>query len=289
MDRVTKSLLDEFVADNSLATLPEDTAFEHFCGSLATASHFSESFSSDDISVGAGGDCGIDCITIIVNGCLVTDPEEVEDLEETNGYLDVTFVFVQAKRSPAFEAAKIGQFGFGVPDFLSESPSLPQNDDVKIAARIANAIFERSGRFTRGNPQCFLYYTTTGKWIEDQNLSVRRDAVARDVIDLGLFRNVLFECLGAEELQNLYRNSKNAICTEITFTDRTVLPDLPGVEQAYIGVLPAQEYLKLIQNNNHEVLTTLFYDNVRHWQEWNLVNKEMKDTRRIMTGKSTSL
>ncbi|MDY6839424.1 MAG: AIPR family protein [Thermodesulfobacteriota bacterium] len=278
MDRITKSLLDEFVNDNSLGTLPEETAFEHFCGFLVTASHFSESFSSEDISVGAGGDCGIDCITVIVNGCLVTDPEEIEDLEQTNGYLDVTLVFVQAERSSSFETAKIGQFGFGVADFLSESPSLPQNDDVQLAYRIVNEIFDRSARFTKGNPQCFLYYTTTGRWSDDQNLTARRDAVARDVEDLGLFRKVRFVCLGAEELQGLYRHSKNAICTEITFTDRTVLPDLPGVEQAYIGVLPAREFMKLIENENQEVLTTLFYDNVRHWQEWNPVNKEMKET-----------
>lgn len=278
MDRITKSLLDEFVTENTLGALPEETAFEHFCGSLVTASHFSETFSSDDISVGAGGDCGIDCITIIVNGCLVTDPEEIEDLEKTNGYLDVTLIFVQAERSSSFETAKIGQFGFGVTDFLSESPSLPQNNDVQLACRIVNEIFSRSGRFSKGNPQCYLYYTTTGRWLDDQNLIVRRDAVARDVQDLGLFRKVSFDCLGAEELQGLYRSSKNTICTEITFTDRTVLPELPGVEQAYIGILPAREFMKLIENENGEILTTLFYDNVRHWQEWNPVNKEMKET-----------
>ncbi|MBW2095439.1 MAG: hypothetical protein JRI80_11180, partial [Deltaproteobacteria bacterium] len=141
MDRITKSLLEEFVNENTLSALPEATAFEHFCGSLVTARHFSESFSSEDISVGAGGDWGIDCITIIVNGCLVTDPEEIEDLEQTNGYLDVTLIFVQAERSSSFETAKIGQFGFGVTDFLSESPSLPQNDDVQLAHRIINEIF----------------------------------------------------------------------------------------------------------------------------------------------------
>jgi len=278
MDRITKSLLEEFVADNSLDALTEDTAFEHFCGSLVTASHFSESFSSYDISVGSGEDCGIDCITVIVNGCLVTDPEEIEDLEQTNGYLDVTLIFLQAARSSSFETAKIGQFGFGVTDFLSESPSLPQNDEVQLAYRIVNEIFDRSGRFTKGNPQCFLYYATTGRWTDDQNLTVRKDAVARDVQDLELFRKVSFDCLGAEELHGFYRRSKNAICTEITFTDRTVLPELPNVEQSYIGVLPAREFLKLIENENEEVLTTLFHDNVRHWQEWNPVNKEMKDT-----------
>lgn len=278
MDRITKSLLDEFTEEHSLETLPEDTAFEHFCGWLVTSEHFSETFSTGDIGVGAGGDCGIDCVATIVNGSLVTNPEEVEDLEETNGYLDVTFVFVQAERSRSFQTAKIGQFGFGVGDFLSETPSLPRNEDIALAARTMNAIFERSARFEKGNPRCFLYYTTTGRWTDDANLTGRRDAVVRDLQDLNLFRDVSFDCLGAMELQALYRKSKNAVSTEVAFVDRTVLPELPGVQQAYIGVLPAPEFLKLIENSNEEVLTTLFYDNVRHWQEWNPVNSEMKET-----------
>lgn len=278
MDRITKSLLDEFVEENSLGSLAEDTAFEHFCGSLTISEHYSESFESDDIAVGAGGDCGIDCIAIIVNGCLVTNPEEIEDLEGTNGYLDATFVFVQAERSAAFESAKIGQFGFGVLDVLSETPSLARNEEVALAARTINAVFERSAKFEKGNPRCFLYYTTTGRWAEDANLAARRDTVVRDLQDLNLFRSVSFQCLGAAELQVLYRKSKNALSAQITFADRVVLPELPGVEQAYIGVLPAPEFMKLIQNSNEEVLTTLFYDNVRDWQEWNPVNAEIRAT-----------
>lgn len=278
VDRVTKFLLDEFAADNSLGALSEDKAFEHFCGWLVTSGHYSETFSTDDVAMGSGGDCGIDCIAILVNGNLVTDSEEIEDLEETNGYIDATFVFVQAERSSSFDTAKIGQFGFGVRDFLSENPSLVQNESIALAARVVTAVFKRSAKFRRGNPQCFLYYTTTGRWVDDANLVARRDAETRDLENLNLFRKVTFECLGAAELQSLYRQSKNAVSTEITFTARTVLPDLPGVEQAYIGVLPAPEFMKLVQNSNEEILTSLFYDNVRHWQEWNKVNSEMRAT-----------
>ena len=118
MDRITKSLLDEFVNTNSLTSLPEETQFEHFCGTIVTSRHYSDSFQSDDIHVGAGGDCGIDSISIIVNGRLITDPEELDELSERASYLDCIFVFVQAERSSSFETAKIGQFGYGVQGFL---------------------------------------------------------------------------------------------------------------------------------------------------------------------------
>jgi len=278
LDRITQSLLDEFVAENSLEAIPEDHAFEHFCGWLVASEHYSETFSTGDIAVGAGGDGGIDCVAIIVNGALVTDPEEIEDLEEANGFLDATFVFVQAERSAAFETAKIGQFGYGVIDFFSERPALPRNDDIALAARIMNAVFQLSARFEKGNPKCFLYYSTTGRWTDDGALVARRDSVVRDLQDTNLFRSVAFECLGAAELQTLYRKSRNAVSAQISFADRTLLPEIPGVEQAYIGVLPAREFMKLIQNSNEEVLTMLFYDNVRHWQDWNPVNSEMRAT-----------
>lgn len=278
MDRITESLLREFVADNGLASLPQDTAFEHFCGWLITSSHHDDSFQSDDVHVGSGADCGIDTITILVNGSLVTEPEEIEAISQISSYLDVTFLFVQAERSSSFDTGKIAKFGFGIQDFFSEHPALAQNERVKLMARITNEILARSSRFKKGNPQCYLYYVTTGRWTGDANLLARRDAAISDLRSLNLFRKIEFECLGAEKIQELYRLSKNALRREIVFSDRTVLPDLAGVEQAYIGLLPATEFLKLIENENNEMIGSIFYDNVRDWQEWNAVNMGMRET-----------
>jgi hypothetical protein len=123
-----------------------------------------------------------------------------------------------------------------------------------------------------------LRYVTTGRWENDANLVARRDAEKRDLENLSLFRAVSFECLGADALQEFYRQSRNAISREIVFSERVVLPDLPGVEQAYIGVLPVREFMKLVLSNNNEILTSILYDNVRHWQDWNTVNSEMRST-----------
>jgi len=150
MDRITKSLLDEFVTQNDLQPLAESKAFEHFAGYLVTSIHYNESFSTDDINVGAGNDCGIDCISIIANGSLVTEVEEIESLVELNDYLDVILIFVQSEMSSSFDMAKIGQFGFGVQDFVSEKPKLPQNSLVKKKSRILNKIFSFSSKFKKG-------------------------------------------------------------------------------------------------------------------------------------------
>jgi len=278
MDRITKQFLTEFIAQHDLKKLSESTAFEHFTGFLLASAHIGDSVDSDDIAVGAGADCGIDCIAVIANGTLVTEPDEVKDLCELNGYLDVSFVFVQSETSSSFDTQKIGQFAFGVRDFLSESPKLPQNASVEKYAAITREVFAQSRFFRKGNPQCFLYYATTGKWVGDTNLTVRRDGEKKDIENFAIFRNVSFDCVGADFLQDLYRKAQNAISCEIVLEKRVVIPKLPGVEQAFIGLLPANEFLKMIQSSTGEILASLFYDNVRHWQEWNVVNNEIKAT-----------
>ncbi|MDF7801419.1 AIPR family protein [Pontiellaceae bacterium B1224] len=278
MDRITNSLLKEFTTEYSVAATDTSKQFEHFCSYLMTLRHFSDSFSTDDVITGSGADIGIDGVSIIVNGCLVTEPEEIEDLLETNGYIDATFIFVQAETSSSFDTAKIGQFGFGVQDFLSEMPKLPRNDHIKVKAEIFTEIYNRSSKFKRGNPNCYLYYTTTGKWVGDQNLEARRKSVEADIIDESLFNKVAFKCLGAAELQTDYRESKNSISCEIEFSEKVTLPELAGVQQAYIGVLPSSEFKKIIHTNDEEIIHSLFYDNVRHFQDWNPVNKEILET-----------
>lgn len=278
MDRITTSLLKEFSAEHTLGNLDEFKQFEHFGSYLLTSRHHTDSFVTEDICVGDGGDIGIDGLSIIVNGCIVTEPEEVSDLYDTNGYLDVTFIFIQTETSSSFDSAKIGQFGFGVVDFFSEKPSLPQNEAVKQKSSILNAIYSLSSKFKRGNPNCHLYYMTTGKWTGDTNLEVRRKSVISDLEGLSILGRVDFECIDADAIQKLYRESKNSISCEIIFSQKTVLPDILGVEEAYIGILPAPQYLKLIQNDDGEIIHSLFYDNVRHWQGENPVNTEIKNT-----------
>jgi hypothetical protein len=107
MDRITEGFLNEFSNEFGVTGLPEKDRFELFCGWLSVRRHYSEStFDPSELVTGSGGDTGFDALAIIVNNNLVTDVDTVEDLLSLNGYLDVTFVFVQASRSPHFEGAK---------------------------------------------------------------------------------------------------------------------------------------------------------------------------------------
>ncbi|MDP9191994.1 MAG: AIPR family protein [Acidobacteriota bacterium] len=278
MDRISKSLLEEFATEHGLEKLPEDKQFEHFAAFLAVTSHAVETIDTDDIVTGRGADTGVDAIAVLANGVLLTDVEQLDELVETNGYVDATFIFVQADRGAGFETAKIGQIGFGVLDFFSDNPKLPRNTSVTAAASIMAAVYKLSSKFKRGNPTCRIYYVTTGKWTGDANLDARRTTVVSDLKNLGIFREVDFIPLGADRVQKLYAQTKNAISREFTFTERTVIPEIPGVTEAYLGIIPAKEFLQLVQDDSGEIIRTIFYDNVRDWQDYNVVNSGIRAT-----------
>src|SRR4051812_13205449 len=106
MDIVTKALLNEYCKSAGLADLSEDKQFEHFTAYLMMAKYLSESFDTNELVTGSGGDTGLDSIGIIVNGALVTDSDAIEELASRNGYIEATFVLVQAETSPGFQTQK---------------------------------------------------------------------------------------------------------------------------------------------------------------------------------------
>ncbi len=59
------------------------------------------------------------------------------------------------------------------------------------------------------------------------------------------------------------------------FEKRVVIPKVGGVNQAYIGVLSAKEYLKLIADSDGNLERGLFYENVRDYLGDNPVNREI--------------
>jgi hypothetical protein len=123
-----------------------------------------------------------------------------------------------------------------------------------------------------------VYYVTTGKWQQDQKLEARIEHEREALLELNIFSDVMFVPIDARALQRLYNSAKNRLTKSITFTGKVTLPSLPGVQESYLGFLPADEYLKLITDDAGNIVRGLFYDNVRDFQGDNPVNQEIDDT-----------
>ena len=284
MDKVTESLLAEFSNEHSIEGLIESKRFEHFAAFVMIRGEHSESFDTHDVVVGdddttyGGGDTGIDAIAIIANGVLVTDLDELDELIERAGYLDVTFIFVQSETSSHFEGGKIGTFGEGVVDFFRDVPKFTRNNKVEQAATIMRTIYDKSSKFRKGNPVCKLFYVTTGQWLGDKTLQARLEVVQDDLRTTGRFRSIEFLPVGADGVQKRYQQSRHGRTAEFVFLGKTTMPDVTAVTEAYFGFLPWSEFKKLIIDDTGVLIKRLFFDNVRDWQGYNDVNSGIKKT-----------
>lgn len=264
MDRITESLITELLANLEISSQGESKDFEKLVNYSIISNEYNKTFDIDSVSVGDGNDTGLDGIAIIVNGQLAESPDEIDDLLEKNNFLEVEYIFIQSKTSSNFNSADINTFFFGVQDFFSRQPKLVRNDDIKRLAEISNYLFEKAPKF-RENPKLKLYYVTTGKWVNDPNLKAIIDRGLESLEQTNLFEHISLTPFGARELSTAYRKTKESVSTTITFNNRITIPKINGVSQAYIGIIPFNEFLKIVADDD-DVLLNVFEDNVRDFQ-----------------------
>lgn len=203
MELVTRNLMETFrESENFPGSIDQSTLFEHFSNYCVIASEHGEEFDLEDVHVGGEHDLQIDGIAIIVNGVIVSSPEEINDLLELNKYLDAEFIFVQAKTSPSFNGTDISNMFFGVRDLFSDSPKLRRNETVTEKEEIIKTVYAKSASFRRGNPRVKIYYVTTGKWQDDEQLTARIRSEVETLEDLNIFQSQpQFAPIGAREPQ----------------------------------------------------------------------------------------
>ena len=248
LDRVTESLLAGFSKENGIEELDESQRFEHFAAFSVIRRHYSRSFLTDDVVLGDGGDTGIDAIAIILNNVLVTDVDRVKELAEQNDYLEPLFIFVQAERSASFDGAKIGNFGFGVVDFFNKEPKLPRGADVANLAEVTDTILGDFAHILRP-PRCYLYYVTTGQWVDDEHLVGRRESVVSDITALSIFDRVDMTCIGASELHAIYRKTKAPVTRQFLFERRVEIPATEALPS------PSSDTFRLLSLKNCSSMT----------------------------------
>ena len=277
MDRITASFVEEFCEERDLLALDASRRFEAFAAFCVVSQQYDEEFNPEDVLTGGGNDLSIDAAALIVNGYLVTSAEEIADLRTRNNYLQASIVVLQAKTSSSFSGSVLTDLADNLTDLLSDNSTLPMSQSVSGFKALISALYDNSSAFRRSRPELIVRYVTTGTWNEDSHLLAKRDTATARLRSLNLF-DVDVAYLGAREIQDLYRQTKNSVEASFEFRDRVPLPDLRGVEEAYIGIAKAPEYLKLITDNAGNIRKSLFYDNVRDFQDYNPVNREIRQT-----------
>lgn len=90
LDQITRALVDEFLSDAGMSTSGDAARnFERFVAFAVVSPHIDAAIDYENVMTGSGGDTGLDAIAILVNGELITDPDEVERLAASGATLRV--------------------------------------------------------------------------------------------------------------------------------------------------------------------------------------------------------
>lgn len=277
MDRISKTLLQDFLKTQEMNNNNESINFEYFVNYSILSNEYNKSFDLDLITVGSGNDTGIDGLAIIVNGHLVEDTNEVDDLLAQNGYLEVKYLFIQSKTSSSIDTSEMNTFYNGVFDFFSESPQLKRNEDIIKLSNLSNYIFDLASEFKQ-NPSCKVFYVTTSTSVqEDQNIEACKNINKKHLEELNLFENLEYLIYGANDLGKLYRKTKTPLSCTIHFPNKITLPETQGIDESYYGFLSFSEFKRLIIDQNDN-MQNVFEDNVRDFQGLNPVNQKIVET-----------
>ena len=282
-DLVLEGFIKNFAEQRGLSHLPSDELFEAFVASSLLRKHHQLEASDlvDSVLVGGGGDGGIDAIVILVNGRPVRTKEDVDFFVDKLRRLEVDFVFIQVKSSPKFQTKDIGQFTFGIEQFfsavLNSSPLIEFRSEILEFIDLTCYIYKQSIKM-QSNPRCHLYYVTSGKWAGSTDLVGRLSAGRQKLEEFNIFSDIAAIPVDAESLKSIYRHLERSVVRDVEFSRTAVFPRIDGVEDAYIGLMPGDEFIKLVSTDDGELNREIFFDNVRDFQGHNPVNTDIGQT-----------
>jgi cold shock CspA family protein len=277
MEAILESYVKDFCNIFNFKQEDESTQFEHFCNYVIIPKLEETKEAIENVNVGDKANPGIDGISITVNDHVVTTKEQVDYFLNALGRLEVEFHFIQAKTTSSFSMTEITSFISCIKDFFNSETSYNFNDETMRLHELKEYIYGKSLKM-QDNPTLTIVYASTGQWTNDKNLTAAINLSTVELRTAGYFKDVQFKPYDRDLLKKSYRELRNSISRSIKFDKHTILPQINDVDEAFIGMLPAHEFLKLICNDQNEMLRNIFYDNVRDFQGFNTVNTEIKNT-----------
>jgi AIPR protein len=281
VDLIIQGLMQKFQKEQGLNALKEDELFEAFAGFCVLSRFYEDVFDPDQFRMGGSGDLGIDIAGLIINGELYSDAADVRDAVDQAKELRVRFVVIQAKTSSSFETKTFTDLSDNLVHlFAANQLTYPCSSYIVNIWECIRAVYFDVGKLSRNLPSLSVSYVSTGA-SGDSLLEAKRASAAYRLETTNLFEDVEMQAVGARDLRELYKRATDVVSAKFTMAKRITMPTIPGVTQAFVGILPARELVdRILTDSSGGIRKTLFYENVRDFQEYNPVNLEIQKTLR---------
>lgn len=280
IDRITQRSLKEFRSKfNFPSDISESYIFEHFINYIILEKKLEDRIDEDtliNVNIGKNGTIGIDGFCILINRQVITSIDDLSDILNSNVKPKAEVFFIQAKTENKFDTKEIGNFGDAVDDFVSQEQKYSWSENARKSIDLFKYLIDNSNKLD-SNPNCYMYYCTLGDDRQDRNVLGKKENILDRIKKQRVFGNIDFQYLDYNDIQINYKKIGQKISRKFNFSSRTLIPDIDGVKEAYIGLVPAKTIINLIEEDS-ELITSIFYDNVRDFQGFNEINSEIKKT-----------
>lgn len=284
---ITRSHFLDFVNTYGYDNLQENESFEKFVIYCIASKYICNQTITkdliDSINIGNGGDWGIDGLLIVINGRIITTTQDVDDMLKANGYLEVQFVFIQAKDVESLNIGDLGKALDGVEYIFKEiagENKLPScNPELKTYRSIIDHIYSYNAKFKDGtDASCDFYYVYTGKYKTQDDFTARLNKTKIEIANLKLTSPFTHYILDRDTIVDYYKGTKARNEVTIQVEQQLDMPFVENIQESYLCLLPFKELIKLYINTDDKVIQSVFYDNVRDFQGYNPVNNAMSQS-----------
>jgi hypothetical protein len=264
MHRIIKSHLESFAKSNGLEQLDESVQFEMFVNYSVMAAKMIGAIEIENITTGEGDD-GTDGIAILINEELIISDEDAKSMfrsERKNQ--DVEIIFIQSKRSESYDLGDFLKFKESINKFLSPE-DYKTNDDIQKTARgIFDVIIDNVTKIRNGKPSFTARYVTTGLYQKPGAIEAAKNEFIRQLNELSYFNDIDFQFLGRDEITKLWVNTYSGVTSKLPMFSNAPLPTIAGIEEAYLAVVKAKDFVKeLLINEDGNLRSNVFEENVR--------------------------
>lgn len=280
MHRIVKSHLTSFVKSFGLEADDESVQFEKFTTYCVLSNRFGSTFDLDDVSTGPG-DEGIDGVAIVIDESVAVsadDTSAIFRLPKRNHDVDV--IFVQAKRTEGFDLGDFLKFKEGILRFASQTPYLNEDAILTNAREIFDIALNEVPKIRNGKPSLTARFVTTGIYLKPQALETALNDFIVQIKELGLFHDIDVKFVDRDELTRLWVSTYSSINASLPAFSIAALPIINGIDEAYLAVVSAQDFVKnLLTTEDGNLRTQVFEENVRSFLgQDNLVNQSIAAT-----------
>lgn len=247
----------------------EAAMFERYVAANYLFQYLRDEVDSIERSVlGGGNDEGIDIGVVVVNGRIVFEPEEIDELIGDQSANSAKVIFIQAKTGESYDSKLIAKFLHGVESVTKyamnpESVDLPPR--LVDLANLIDRIAENGDKFQDSRIPCELYYvTTSSKGGEKAQGELQVTQALERIREIGVYSEGLkLRTHGHEELSAKQKERYGPQNVQFNFEKRQTIPSTGRVSEAYIGLVSAGDLLKLLKDESGEIRPGIFDDNVR--------------------------